>query len=87
MLDFVKCYDSENIFDRKETDRFRPFGYEELMRRDKVSLDIFWLKDESTEDTENLPEPAVLAQEITENLESAVEQFNSISEDLARETP
>ncbi len=39
------------------------------MQRDKVSMDIFWLKDESLEDTENLPDPDVLAQEIVENLE------------------
>ena len=52
------------------------------MQRDKANLDIFWLKDESLEDSENLPEPEVLAQEIVENLQSALEQFLSISEDL-----
>jgi type I restriction enzyme M protein len=52
------------------------------MQRDKVSLDIFWLKDESLEDAENLPDPDVLASEIAENLESALEEFSSISEDL-----
>ena len=57
--------------------------YGDLMKRDKANLDIIELKDESIEDSENLPEPAVLAQEITENLESALEQFNNISEDLA----
>ena len=82
LVDFVDSYNPENIFVRKETERFRPFMYGDLMKRDKVNLDIFWLKDESIEDTENLPEPAILAQEITENLESALEQFNSISEDL-----
>ncbi len=53
--------------------------YNELMQRDKANLDIFWLKDESLEDTENLPAPEVLAAEIAENLQSALEQFNSIS--------
>ena len=52
------------------------------MQRDKANLDIFWLKDESLEDTENLPAPEVLAAEIAENLESALEQFNSIREEL-----
>jgi len=47
-----------------------------------VNLDIFWLKDESLEDTENLPAPEVLAQEITENLEIALEQFSSIYQEL-----
>lgn len=52
------------------------------MQRDKVSLDIFWLKDESLEDSENLPAPDLLARDIAENLESALEQFSSIHEDL-----
>ncbi|MDP2767839.1 MAG: class I SAM-dependent DNA methyltransferase [Candidatus Methanoperedens sp.] len=82
LADFIKCYNPENRFDRKETERFRAFVYNELMQRDKVSLDIFWLKDESLEDSENLPEPDVIARDIAENLESAVEQFSSIYEVL-----
>ena len=82
LLDFINCYNPENCFDRKETERFKPFSYEELIQRDKVSLDIFWLKDESLEDSENLPDPDVLAGEIVENLEAALEQFSSIYEDL-----
>ena len=62
--------------------RFKAFTFDELMQRDKVSLDIFWLKDESLEDAENLSDPDVLAGEIAENLEAALEQFSSISEDL-----
>ena len=53
------------------------------MQRDKVSLDIFWLKDDSLEDSANLPAPEVLALEISENLEAALEQFNSIYESLS----
>jgi len=60
------------------------FSYDELMKRDKVSLDIFWLKDESLEDSKNLPDPEVLAAEIVENLESALEQFKSIHEELEK---
>jgi type I restriction enzyme M protein len=52
------------------------------MARDKVNLDIFWLRDESLEETANLPEPDVLAEEIVEDLESALEQFRAIVEDL-----
>jgi type I restriction enzyme M protein len=58
------------------------FTYDELLQRDKVNLDIFWLKDESLEDSANLPAPEILAKEIAENLESALEQFTSIHEDL-----
>ena len=82
LQDFIQCYNPENRFDRKETERFKAYSYEELMQRDKVSLDIFWLKDESLEDSENLPDPDVLAGEIVENLEAALEQFSSIYEDL-----
>jgi len=85
LKDFIKCYNPENRHERKETERFKSFTYQELKQRDKVSLDIFWLKDESLEDTENLPEPDVIAQEIMENLEAALEQFSSIYEDLSIE--
>ncbi|RKX49140.1 MAG: SAM-dependent DNA methyltransferase, partial [Thermotogae bacterium] len=80
--DFIKCYNPENRYDRQETERFRCFNYDELIQRDKVNLDIFWLKDESLEDTENLPEPEVLAADIAENLEAALEQFRAILEEL-----
>jgi len=78
----LKCYNPKNRFDRQETAQFRAFTYDELMQRDKVSLDIFWLKDESLEDMENLPDPDVLAAEIVENLQAALEQFRGILEDL-----
>ena len=52
------------------------------MQRDKVSLDIFWLKDDSLEDSANLPDPDIIAKDIAENLEDALEQFRSIQEDL-----
>jgi hypothetical protein len=65
--------------------RFKRFSYEELNKRDKANLDIFWLKDESLEDSANLPAPGVLALEITEDLEAALEQFAAIAEDLAAE--
>ena len=52
--DFIACYNPDNRHIRKETERFKPFSYDELMQRDKVSLDIFWLRDENLEDTENL---------------------------------
>jgi type I restriction enzyme M protein len=75
--DFVTCFDS-----RKETERFRRFSYEDLVARDKLNLDIFWLKDDSLEDLDSLPEPEVLAAEIVENLEAALEQFRSVSAEL-----
>jgi len=65
-----------------QVNRWRAYDYEELIARDKASLDIFWLKDESLEDSENLPEPDVLAQEMIEDLEAALEQIQEISGDL-----
>jgi type I restriction enzyme M protein len=85
LQDFIHCYNAENRHDRKETERFHVFTYEELMQRDKVNLDIFWLKDESLEDSANLPAPDVLAHEIAENLESALDQFTTISQSLTEE--
>ncbi|MEQ8190065.1 MAG: class I SAM-dependent DNA methyltransferase [Candidatus Eremiobacterota bacterium] len=82
LKDFITCYNKENLSDRKESDRFKVFSYEDIIKRDKVSLDIFWLKDESLEDNENLPDPDVIARDITENLQSALEQFNIIVDEL-----
>ena len=80
--DFIRCYNAKNRHNRKETEQFKVFSYDDLLKRDKVSLDIFWLKDDSLEDSENLPDPDILALDITENLQSALEQFNSICEEL-----
>ena len=82
MADFIKCYNPDNHFERKESDKFRGFTYDEIMQRDKVSLDIFWLKDDTLEDSANLPGPDIITKDIAENLEDALEQFRSIQEDL-----
>jgi len=82
--DFVVRYNPANRHERSETDRFRPFTYDELMARDKASLDIFWLRDESLEDTDNLPSPDVIAAEIVEDLEAALAQFAQIAASLPK---
>ena len=79
---FIDCYNPENRHEREESERFKSFSYEELIERDKVNLDIFWLKDDSLEDVEDLPEPEVLAADITENLEAALDQFSQIRDDF-----
>jgi len=86
LRDFITCYNPENRHERQETERFKAFTYEELIQRDKLSLDIFWLKDESLEDSENLPGPDVLARDIVESLQSALEQFAAITEELGNES-
>ena len=61
------------------------FSYDDLSKRDKVNLDMFWLKDESLEDSANLPSPDIIAAEIVEDLEAALEQFAEIATDLSGE--
>jgi len=80
--DFKKVYQPGKIAKRKETDRFKKFTYKEIVARDKANLDIFWLKDESLEDTENLPAPGILAAEIIASLETALEEFKGVEEAL-----
>lgn len=62
--------------------RFKPFNYDELIARDKVNLDIIWLNDPSLEDTDSLLPPAVIAQEIVEDLSAALAEFAAIAETL-----
>ena len=88
--EFVECFNPANRHERKRTwtekrnpdGRWRGFDYEELTKRDKVNLDIFWLKDKSLEDSEDLPEPDVLAQEIADDLQTALDQFTVIAGEL-----
>ena len=82
LKDFIHCYNVENRHRRKETERFKSFTYDELLKRDKVNLDIFWLRDESLEESDNLPPPNIIAHEIVENLEAALEEFSQIEEEL-----
>jgi len=65
-----------------ETERFKYFIYEELMARDKASLDIFWLKDDSLENLDDLPPPDVLQQEIIDHLEAALAAFRDVAAGL-----
>lgn len=82
LQDFIKSYNAPNRTERQETERFKAYAYEELVKRDKVNLDIFWLKDDSVEDSENLPDPAIIAADIKLNLETALEAFSDIEDQL-----
>ena len=82
--DFVTGYNPKNRHNRKESERFKAFTYAGLLKRDKVNLDIFWLKDDALEDSANLPAPEIIAAEISEDLEAALEQFATIAEDLKK---
>ena len=90
MQNFVACYQPLNRFKRAETwhetenpeGRWRKFAYEQIIARDKISLDIFWLKDKSLADLDNLPEPDELAGEIIENLEAGLASFRAVASAL-----
>ena len=91
LREFVDCYNPQNRHARKETwneatnpeGRWRKFSYEQIVARDKTSLDIFWLKDKSLADLDNLPEPDDLAEEIIENLEAGLNSFRQIAAALS----
>ncbi len=90
LKDFIALYNPENRHKRIETyhaennpeGRWRKFGYDEIIARDKTSLDITWLKDKSLADLDNLPDPDVLATDIIENIEAGLESFRAIIESL-----
>jgi type I restriction enzyme M protein len=90
LQDFIICYNPTNRHARKETwheldnpeGRWRRYTREEIMARDKTSLDIFWLKDKSLADLDNLPEPDELAEDIVENIEAALDSFRKIAAQL-----
>jgi type I restriction enzyme M protein len=86
LKEFIECYNPPNRHKRKETfdastnpdGRFRKFTYDEIIARDKTSLDITWLKDQSLADLDNLPDPDELALEIVENLEAGLQSFKAV---------
>ncbi len=93
LKEFVECYNPTNRHKRteiwneeKQEGRWRKFTYEEILARDKTNLDIFWLKDKSLTDLDNLPDPDILASEIIENIESGLNSFKEIMETLNGQT-
>ncbi|WP_228002375.1 class I SAM-dependent DNA methyltransferase [Nocardia australiensis] len=82
--EFVEAYWSDR--DAVVSDRWRSFTYDELIARDKTNLDITWLRDESLEDTDNLPAPEIIAREIVEDLTAALAEFEAVAAELERTT-
>lgn len=90
LQDFIQCYCPRERHKRKETwhpdkspeGRWRKFSYDEIIARDKTSLDLFWLKDKSLADLDNLPEPEILADEIIENIEAGLANFRNVVAEL-----
>ena len=93
LQDFITCYSPANRHNRVETwseenpeGRWRKFTYEEIVAIDKTNLDIFWLKDKSLADLDNLPDPDILANEIIENIEAGLGSFREIMETVNGKT-
>ena len=84
LQDFITSYNPENRHERAATERFSFFSYADLMARDKASLDVFWLKDDSLDNLDDLPPPDVLQQEIIEHLEAALASFREVALGLAQ---
>ena len=92
LQDFITCYNPDNRHNRQETwhetenpeGRWRKYSLEQILARDKTSLDIFWLKDKSLADLDNLPEPDDLAEEIIENIEAGLASFREVLAGLNR---
>lgn len=91
LADFVKCYNPENRYERTQTwseenpeGRFRRFDIKQILERDKTSLDIFWIKDKTLADLDNLPTPDELASSIIENLQSALDSFLELQSQLKK---
>ncbi len=87
--DFIRRYNPANRRDRAATwsedspeGRWRAYDYADLLKRDKVNLDLFWLKDKSLEDAAALPDPDIIAAEIADDLQAALDSFAAITADL-----
>ena len=87
LKDFITCYNPENRHLRQASERFKYFSYDDLIARDKASLDIFWLKDDTLDNLDDLPPPEVLQQEIIEHLEAALVSFRDVAAGLAPTSP
>ena len=83
LLPFVEAFNADNRLARIESERFRPFGYDELVTRDKVNLDITWLKDPSSADLDDGVPPEIIAQEIVDDLTAALAEFSAVADALS----
>ena len=80
--DFIACYNSGRRTKRAESEKFKRFPLATLLARDKVNLDIFWVKDHTLDDPDLLPPPDEVAAEIVESLETALDRFRNVAKAL-----
>jgi len=78
--DFVAaCRPGRPRDERRPAERWQSFSYDDLIARDKVNLDITWLRDNSLDDADGLPAPEVIAREIVEDLTAALAEFEAVA--------
>ena len=90
LREFIDCYHASNRHQRVETwhaeknpgGRWRKYSHAELVARDKTSLDLFWLKDDSLTDLDNLPDPKDIAEDIVQNIEAGLVSFRAVAAKL-----
>ena len=84
--DFVECYKSENILARQETydaesnpnGRWRKYNVDDILKRDKTSLDITWIKQNDDDNDYTLAELMALIQEKSDNISKAVAELQKL---------
>ena len=84
--DFVECYKSDNLSSRKETynaetnpnGRWRKYGCDEILKRDKTSLDITWIKQSDDDNDYTLAELMSMIQEKSDNISKAVAELQKL---------
>ncbi len=81
--EFVKAFSAIDRSKRVESERFRRFTYDEIIARDKVNLDIIWLREETEDEVGELPDPDTLIAEIVEELTAAALELSAAASPLA----
>ena len=84
--DFVECYKSDNLSSRKETynaetnpnGRWRKYSCDEILKRDKTSLDITWIKQSDDDNDYTLAELMSMIQEKSDNISKAVAELQKL---------
>lgn len=85
MADFIDAFRLKSKFhERRESERFKSFDRAALFARDKLNLDISWLKDENATDPDSLPPPDEIAADIVDQLEEALSRFRKVAKALAK---
>ncbi len=79
MEDFVACARLADRGTRQESERFKRYTYAELAARERLDLNLSWIREEGATDPASLPPPAEIAASIAEELETALARFRAVA--------